>query len=91
MRTMRTGAILIGLIFGTLNLLSFIGETYEHRDHALHDMGISDVVLWITGPLTRILATYWLIAGGVITTVLLMVRLIRTMMLRKRERELGLA
>lgn len=86
MRKLRTGAIIIGIFFGCFNLLSFIGETYEHRDHALNDMGISDVILWIAGPLTLILATlfgfrherfagYSLITGAAITTAILTLRL----------------
>jgi len=83
---MRTGALIIGIVFGCINLLSLIGETYEHRDHALKNIGISDVVLLIAGPFTLILATlfglkherfagYWLITGGMVTTTLLAVRL----------------
>ncbi len=89
MRNMRTGALVIGILFGFVNLISFIGETWEHRDHALQELGMSDAVLLIAGPFTLILATfvglkherfagYWLMTGGVITAALFAVRLTNT-------------
>jgi uncharacterized membrane protein HdeD (DUF308 family) len=89
MRKTRTGALIVGIIFGPINLFSFICETYEHRDHALKEMGIIDVVLLIAGPITLILATllglkherfagYWLITGGLITAALFAVWVART-------------
>ncbi len=82
----RGGALAIGWVFGVINVISYIGETWEHRDHAWQDFGPSEAVLVVAGPLTFILASlaglksqrvagYWLIGAGFLSTALFSVRL----------------
>lgn len=86
MKNMRTGAILVGAIFGGIFLFLFIIENYANPCALLASMRVLDALLLMTGPFTLIFATlvglkferfagYWLIAGGFITAALLAVRL----------------
>ncbi len=83
---MRTGAILIGVIFGGLFLFFFIAESYADRGAGLANLRISDALLLIAGPISFVCATllglkferpagYWLVTGGLVTAVLLAIRL----------------
>ncbi len=86
MRSRRAAALLVGAVFGCLNLLIFIAETYQYRRQVLAHMGLGEIVIWICGPITLLVATWfgskhqriagwWLISGGLVTAALLAVRL----------------
>ena len=82
----RKGALLGGLLFAVVNIISFVGETYEHRDHAWQDFGIQEFVLVCAGPITFAVASFvglkharvagqWMIIAGLLSAVMFILRL----------------
>jgi uncharacterized membrane protein HdeD (DUF308 family) len=86
MKWMRYTALGIGIAFGLLFLTLFIGEALLGEPSVPSP---SDIVIMLLGPFSLIVATcvawkyeriggWWLIIGGIVTTILFSVRLFNT-------------